>query len=122
MITLVQASTTPFQRACEKYGKDEVMTVMEDITLIRYYYASDNTPPFKGCGCINNGSYRMDEAVYLGCTSVLVLRREPDVIQKLLSQSNPTTSSACWVQLLERMNTKTKKMISSSCFFSHKIS
>jgi len=29
--------------------------------------SSDNTPPFKGCGCSNNGSYRMDETVCLGC-------------------------------------------------------
>jgi hypothetical protein len=106
------------------------MTVMEDITLIRYSSSSDNTSPFIGCGCIKNGSYRMDETVYLGCIFVFVLRRELDVIQKLLSQSTPTTSSACWVQLLERTNTKTKKdclhavlrVISSSCFFSLRIS
>jgi len=67
-----QASTTPFQRDCEKYGKDEAMTVIKDITLIRYYYSSDNTPPFKGCGCSNNGSYRMDETVCLGCIFVLL--------------------------------------------------
>jgi hypothetical protein len=40
MITLVQASTTPFQRSCEKYGKDEAMTVIKillsfDILLLR---------------------------------------------------------------------------------------
>jgi len=48
------------------------MTVMEDITLIRSSSSSDNTPPFKGCGCSNNGSYRMDETVYLGCIFVLL--------------------------------------------------
>jgi len=68
---------TPFQFACQKYGRDEVMNAV-DATLARY---SQETP-------LNSVEALMvaaaDENIHLDC-SYFLLRREPDVLVRLLS-------------------------------------
>jgi len=67
---------TPFQFACQKYGRDEVMNAV-DATLARY---SQETP-------LNSVEALMvaaaDENIHLDC-SYFLLRREPDVLVRLL--------------------------------------
>jgi hypothetical protein len=69
---------TPFQMACKKFGRNEVIKIIED-TLARY---SDTL--------LNVGeallSAAIDENSHLDCVYFL-LRREPDVLVKLQSQS-----------------------------------
>mmetsp|Transcript_5097 Transcript_5097/g.5021 ORF Transcript_5097/g.5021 Transcript_5097/m.5021 type:complete len:90 (+) Transcript_5097:706-975(+) len=68
---------TPFQTACQKYGRDAVMNAVEEI-LTRYH--SEGTP-------LNIVEALMvaaaDENVHLDC-SYFLLRREPDVLVRLL--------------------------------------
>jgi hypothetical protein len=79
---------TPFQRACNRYGRDEVMKVVDD-TLIRYSSSSDNdndndTPSLNIVDALITAA--IDEKVHLDCVYFL-LRREPDVLKKLLSST-----------------------------------
>jgi hypothetical protein len=71
---------TAFQDACELYGTHEVVRIIE-YTLTEY----SDTPI-----CIKNTliSAAHEENIHLDCLYFL-LRREPDVIQKLLSRSIP---------------------------------
>jgi hypothetical protein len=66
-----------------------VMKLIED-TLIRY---SDTTPVNVEEALLSTA---IDENVHLDCVYFLLrlLRREPDVLLKLLSQSSPPTKSA----------------------------
>ena len=68
---------TPFQLAGERFGHDEVMEVIEDTLIIRY---SDTLIIIAEALVMST----IDERIDLDGVHFL-LRREPDVIQKLLS-------------------------------------
>jgi len=69
---------TTFQDACQKYGRDVVMNVVEEI-LTRYH--SEGTPLTIVEALMEAA---VDENVHLDC-SYFLLRREPDVLVRLLS-------------------------------------
>ena len=66
---------TPFQQACEKYGKEVVITVIED-TL------NNSVIPLTIAEAVVMAAD--DENIHLDC-SYFLLRREPDVLVQLLS-------------------------------------
>ena len=68
---------TSFQRACKQFGHEQVMTGIED-TLTRY---SDSTP-LNVVEALMTAA--VDEDIHLDCVYYLI-RREPNVLQKLLS-------------------------------------
>ncbi|MGK3747418.1 MAG: hypothetical protein ACI90V_014282 [Bacillariaceae sp.] len=70
---------TPFQLASKKIGHDEVMEVIEDTLIIRYSDTSINTAEALVMAAIDQ-NIDLDGVYFL-------LRREPDVIQKLLSST-----------------------------------
>ncbi|OEU06869.1 hypothetical protein FRACYDRAFT_252769 [Fragilariopsis cylindrus CCMP1102] len=80
---------TPFQVACQEWGQDEVTKVIED-TLIRYS-SSNNRPPFNIAEALITAA--IDENVHLDCI-YFMLRREPDGLQRLLSQSSAASTAA----------------------------
>jgi hypothetical protein len=75
---------TPFQDACDKYGHEQVMMVISD-TL-----NNPGTPPLNSADAILSAA--IDGSIHLDCVYLLV-RREPDVLQKLLSQSLAVVTS-----------------------------
>ena len=83
---------TPFQYACTKFGEEQVMKMIED-TFIRCYISSssDDTPPLNIFEALLSAA--IDENVHLDCLYFL-LRREPDVIQKVLSLTTPAVVAA----------------------------
>ena len=75
---------TPFRLACNKFGYEEVMRVIEE-SLIRCYSLSlDNSPPLNIVEALLMAA--TDESVHLDCVYFL-LRRQPDVLIKPLSVS-----------------------------------
>jgi hypothetical protein len=68
---------TPFQLACEKHGRDQVMNVIED-TLTRY-----SPTPLDIADALMTAA--IDENVHLDCVYFLLRRKPPDVLQELLS-------------------------------------
>jgi hypothetical protein len=76
---------TPFQYACGKFGYDNVMEVVEDI-LVRY-----SDIPIDMADALLSAV--IDENVHLDCVYFL-LRREPDILIKILSNSSPLMISA----------------------------
>jgi hypothetical protein len=72
---------TPFQRACVKFGYNKVMEVVDD-TLVRYSETPVNVAEALLPAAI-------DANIHLDCLYFL-LRREPDVLQKLLLPLPPT--------------------------------
>ncbi|OEU10487.1 hypothetical protein FRACYDRAFT_271036 [Fragilariopsis cylindrus CCMP1102] len=70
---------TPFQLACEKHGRDEVMKVIED-TLTRY---SDT--PLNIVDALITAA--IDENVHLDCVYFLLRRKPVYVLQELLSST-----------------------------------
>ncbi|OEU11037.1 RNI-like protein [Fragilariopsis cylindrus CCMP1102] len=76
---------TPFQEACKKYGHEQVMMVISD-TL-----NNPGTPPLNSADALLSAA--IDGSIHLDCVYLLV-RREPDVLQKLLSQSLAVVTSA----------------------------
>ena len=76
---------TPFQYACEEFGYDKVMKVVEDI-LVRY-----SDIPINMADALLSAA--IDENVHIDCVYFL-LRREPDVLMKLLSNSSPLAIAA----------------------------
>jgi hypothetical protein len=79
---------TPFQMACKKWGQDEVMKTVKN-TLIKC--RSHNTGPYNVADAILTAA--IDENVHLDCVYFL-LRREPDVLMKLLSFSSSASLTA----------------------------
>ena len=69
---------TPFQYACENLGYEKVLEVVEE-TLVRY---SDTPVNITEASL----SAAIDDNIHLDCVYFL-LRREPDVLQKLLSST-----------------------------------
>jgi ankyrin repeat protein len=82
------STMTPFQEACDAYGYEQVMEVVED-TIIRYSTSLDNAPPLNMVEALINAA--IDEYVHLDCVYFL-MRREPDVLLKLLSSSSSSAS------------------------------
>jgi hypothetical protein len=81
---------TPFQIACGNFGYEKVMQVVED-TLRRYHTSSDNnTPKFNIVENLMMAA--IDEDVHLDCVYFLI-RRQPDVLLKLLPQLSSSSSS-----------------------------
>jgi hypothetical protein len=80
---------TPFKYACGKFGSEEVLKVVED-TLVRYSSSSNNTPPLNIVEALITAV--IDDNVHLDCVYFL-LRREPDVLQKLLSLTTPVAAT-----------------------------
>jgi hypothetical protein len=76
---------TPFQEACKKYGHKQVMMVISD-TL-----NNPVTPLLNSADALLSAA--IDDSIHLDCVYLLV-RREPDVLQKLLSQSLAVVTSA----------------------------
>ncbi|OEU06238.1 hypothetical protein FRACYDRAFT_266188 [Fragilariopsis cylindrus CCMP1102] len=83
---------TPFQYACKKFGYEQVIKVVEE-TLIRCYSSSssDDTPPLNVVEAFLSAA--IEENIHLDCLYFL-LRREPDLIQKLLSFTTPAAVAA----------------------------
>jgi hypothetical protein len=80
---------TPFDYACERFGTEEVMMVIES-TLVDYY--SENNNNKNGSIISYNASDALlsaviDENVHLDGI-YFMLRRQPDILQKLLSSSS----------------------------------
>jgi hypothetical protein len=79
--------STPFVKACEKFGKEQVKMMIED-TCIRCYSSSDDTPVVEALM-----TAAVDENIHLDCVYFL-LRRQPDILQKILSSTSITTMAA----------------------------
>jgi hypothetical protein len=80
---------TPFKYACGKFGSEEILKVVED-TLVRYSSSSNNKPPLNITEALMTAV--IDDNVHLDCAYFL-LRREPDVLQKLLSLTTPAAAT-----------------------------
>jgi hypothetical protein len=80
---------TPFQYACKRLGCEKVMEVVDD-TLARCYTSSDNTPPLNIEEALITAA--IDENIHLDGVYFLI-RRQPDILQKLLSSSSSSSSS-----------------------------
>ena len=76
---------TPFHFACRRFGYEEVMKIVED-TLIRYSDTPINTTEALIMAVMNKN-------IHLDCVYFL-LRRQPDILQKLLSSASITTMAA----------------------------
>jgi hypothetical protein len=76
---------TPFQDACKDYGHEQVMMIISD-TL-----NNPGTVPLNSADAILSAA--IDGSIHLDCVYLLV-RREPDILQKLLSQSLAVVTSA----------------------------
>ena len=81
---------TPFYLACGNFGHEQVMEVVED-TIAHCYASSDNTPPLNIEEALLSAV--IDENIHLDCVYFL-LRREPDLLLKLLPQLLPSSSSS----------------------------
>jgi hypothetical protein len=79
---------TPFNLACFNYGHEHVMEVVED-TLARYYTSSDSTPPLNIEEALITAA--IDENIHIDGVYFLI-RRQPDILQKLLSSSSSSSS------------------------------
>jgi hypothetical protein len=72
--------STPFVKACMKFGEEQVMKIIED-TYIRCYSSADDTPPLNVVEALMTAA--IDDYVHLDCVYFL-LRRQPYILQKLL--------------------------------------
>jgi hypothetical protein len=84
------SGNTPFIGACYFYGYEQVMKIIED-TLIRCYSSSDDTPPLNIEEALMTAA--IDKDIHLDCVYFL-LRRQPDILQKLLSSASTTKTAA----------------------------
>jgi hypothetical protein len=75
---------TPFQGACYNFGREKVMKVVEENLIRSSSSSSDNTSPFNVVDALVTAA--IDENIHLDCVYFLI-RREPDVLMKLLSYS-----------------------------------
>jgi hypothetical protein len=80
---------TAFQTACKRFGHEEVMKIIED-TPARCYTSSDNTPTLNIEEALILAA--IDKHIHLDCVYFL-LRREPGVLQKLLSSTTVTMNN-----------------------------
>ncbi|OEU18796.1 hypothetical protein FRACYDRAFT_237076 [Fragilariopsis cylindrus CCMP1102] len=87
----------PFVEACMKFGEEQVMKMIED-TFIRCYSSSDDTPPLNVVEALMTAA--VDEDIHLDCVYFL-LRRQPDILQKLLSSASITTIATATANMVE---------------------
>jgi hypothetical protein len=96
----IGGNDTPFQYACDEFGHEQVMKVVEDALTIRSTSSSspsDNTPPPLNIvealimASIERSMY--EQQINLDCVYFL-LRRQPDVLQKLLLSTPPAAIAA----------------------------
>ncbi|OEU19144.1 hypothetical protein FRACYDRAFT_237434 [Fragilariopsis cylindrus CCMP1102] len=73
--------STPFQYACEIFGHEKVMEVVED-TLAHCYASSDDTPPLHVVNALMTAA--IDKNIHLDCVYFL-MRRKPDILMEVLS-------------------------------------
>ncbi|OEU11298.1 hypothetical protein FRACYDRAFT_246412 [Fragilariopsis cylindrus CCMP1102] len=90
-------NSTPFVQACMKFGEAQVKMMIED-TFIRCYSSSDDTPVVEALmtAAVDEKALMMaavDANIHLDCVYFL-LRRQPDIVQKLLSSASITTMAA----------------------------
>ncbi|OEU08103.1 hypothetical protein FRACYDRAFT_250326 [Fragilariopsis cylindrus CCMP1102] len=78
----------PFVKACMKYGKEQVMKTIKD-TFVRCYSSSDDTPPLNVVDALMTAA--IDKDIHLDGVYFL-LRRQPDILQKLLSSASINTA------------------------------
>jgi hypothetical protein len=84
---------TPFQMACGRCGRDKVMNVIKDTLLDCQRRSEDynnNTGPYNVMDALITAA--IDENVHLDCIYFL-MRRQPDVLVKLLSQLSETSAA-----------------------------
>jgi hypothetical protein len=79
---------THFQVACRRFGYEEVMRIVDD-TLIRYSDTPINTTEALIMAAMNKN-------IHLECIYFLI-RRQPDILHKLLSSKQATTVTAMTV-------------------------
>jgi hypothetical protein len=102
----IQGYDTPFRLACENFGHEKVMEVVED-TLARCYASSDNTPPLNIEEALLSAA--IDENIHLDCVYFL-LRREPDILQKVLSSSSSSSITTNSTEtIVTKINPKKRK-------------
>jgi ankyrin repeat protein len=77
---------TPFQLACERFGYDEVMKIVDDTLTLH----SDTTTPINVEDALITAA--IDENIHLDCVYFL-LQRQPDVLVKLLLSQSVAASS-----------------------------
>jgi hypothetical protein len=95
LFRMVNTDKTPFQIACVKFCRDEVMDVVESILLQfqqrRHVLNDGNSNKINNAGPYNVIDALLtaatDENIHLDCVYFL-LRREPDVLQKLLAMKD----------------------------------
>jgi hypothetical protein len=88
----IDCCRTPFEMACDRHGRDDVMKVIED-TLLEYQRSYiDTTEPLNNDGVDALITAAIDENIHLDCVYFL-MRRQPDVLVKLLSQSQSQSQS-----------------------------
>ncbi|OEU12758.1 hypothetical protein FRACYDRAFT_244031 [Fragilariopsis cylindrus CCMP1102] len=95
--------STSFQYACMKFGEKQMIKMIED-TFIRCYSSLDDTPPLNVVEALMTAA--IDEDIHLDCVYFL-LRRQPDILQKLLSSASSTmiaTSAADMVEFNSNNN------------------
>ena len=83
------SGTTPFKMACKQFGRDKVMKMIET-TLIDCCPAGDNNAYDAPQALL---SAAVDPIIHLDCVH-FVLRREPDVLSKLLSSPEARSTAA----------------------------
>ena len=106
------------------------MTVIEDITLIRSSSSSDNTPPFKGCGCINKRQLPYGRNCLFRLYFCFCFTKGARCYTELTFTIHPYYIICLLGAIIRKNKHKNKKdclhavlrVISSSCFFSHRIS
>jgi hypothetical protein len=92
---------TPFQRACRKYGYNEVMKIVDDFLAVYSVDATINITEALVMAAT-------DKNIHLDCVYFL-LRREPSILQKLVSSSLPaaavtTTAMAAVINIGDENN------------------
>ena len=89
---------TPFQDACNNHGREKVVKIIED-TLT--YYHSDT--PLNIADTLLSAA--VDDDIHLDCVYFL-LRRQPDVLQKMLSAKAETAEATVTAEGNEDNNSK----------------
>ncbi|OEU23277.1 hypothetical protein FRACYDRAFT_267493 [Fragilariopsis cylindrus CCMP1102] len=101
----VDDDVTPFQEACERYGCDRVRNAVKDTLrdCQRRRSEEDNSNSTSGPYNIADAliTAAIDETIHLDCVYFL-LRREPDILHKLLSSKH--TAAAISTAMVESDN------------------
>jgi hypothetical protein len=95
--------------ACDRFGRDEVMNVIED-TLLHFQQRSDkdddnSTGPYNIVDALITAT--IDETIHLDCVYFL-LRRHPDVLNELLSSSTSEATATAPGTIINKNGNETK--------------